>query len=567
MFTTLRVARHMPVRRSKQYGSGFPLVGDEDFLHGLVRWSWLILAVAAVLQCSLFWSWSNARAVTCVIVAWGIANIFFQPQLLRSYPLSCFLIIGFSCTQLYFPLVFTLLEGKPIIYNLDLPDQVFLHSLLGLCVLTAAHLVYWVLLRRRPAQSASQSPRGLVHRLGLFTPPSDLQVWLMGFVGLAAMYYVYFYSPSVNREVAGAADKSIQGLIPFTYAPYYIPFGRLYGRATGTSAGLVPKLGVFTVLLFIVSIGTNSRGAFMLGFTSAGFSFGLGLLLGAIQTKLFTLKNLAIAGAVIWFLTGPIADIGTAMVMVRNQRADTPRSELVALTWEAFQQKEAIKAYRTDNNTKGLDWDEDYMDNIFLARFCNIKYNDASLVLAERFNPHDRSMLDFTIDNTLSNLPLPVLQALRLDVDKEVAQSVSYGDVLYYKVSGDPWSLGSFRTGHFAGVSLTAFGWWYLLLLGVGILPIFFLYDLLYTKQQVGPGHPTTAYFSFCGLLSLTHVFLFFPSESLGVLVAFVMRAWVQLVLLYAFMFHLTRYMERLLDMMRNRAATRRRSLTSPLAG
>ncbi|RZK43442.1 MAG: hypothetical protein EOO61_04980 [Hymenobacter sp.] len=557
MSSTIRTARPQQVPLSTVAAMGFPLIASEQFLRNLRYWSWGILAISAVLQCILFGSWPNARAVACVAVGWGIANWFLQPQLLKNHPLSCFLILGFTCTQLYFPLVFTLLEGKPIVYNLVLPDEVFLHSLLGLSVLTVAHLLYWFIAHRRPLQSAESIPKSLLVRIGLFTPPTDLQIWLMGFIGLAAMYYVYFYSPSVNREVAGAADKSIQGLIPFTYAPYFIPFGHLYGRTSSNTPNLVPKLAVFTIVLFIVSIGTNSRGAFMLGFTSVGFTFALGLMLGAIQTKLFTLKNILLAGAALWVFTGPVADIGTAMVMVRNQRSDTPRSELVALTWEAFQQKDAIKAYRADNSTQGGDWDEDYMDNIFLARFCNIKYNDASLVLAQRFNSFDRSMRQFTISHALSSLPQPVLDGLGVKVDKEEIQAVSYGDILYYKVSGDVWSLGSFRTGHFAGVSMTAFGWWYLLLLGIGILPVYYLYDLLYRRR----GRPATAYFSFCGLLSLTSIFLFFPSESLDVLVAFILRAWVQLVLLYAFMFHITRYFGQLLGVLSgSRIASRPRT-------
>ncbi|TGE04313.1 hypothetical protein EU556_23905 [Hymenobacter fodinae] len=482
---------------------------------------------------------------------------------MKQFPLSSYLIVGFTATQFVFPLIFTLLEGKELVYNLKLPYTVFLHSLLALGVLVFTHLLYRFL-ATAPRSLSAKRP-SLLQRLGMFTAPSDLQIWLIGFIGLGAMFFSYFYMPSQGRETAGAGEKIIEALVPFTYAPYFIPFGRMYGQLTPPARNLVPRLVGFTVLLFILSLGTNSRGAFMLGFTSVGFTFALGLLLGLIKTRLFTLKNLAIALFVAWFLTGPMSDIGTAMVMVRNVRSDTPRSELVGLTWQVFQDKQAIHDFKTSNEVSSAweAWDETYLDNIFLARFCNIKFNDINLLLGAEIGDNDPDVRQYSIDRFLTTFPKPVLDLLALDVDKDAVNAIAYGDFLYYKVTGSDEVFGARLTGHFAGTGMAAFGWWYLLILGVAMIPVYFLFDCFCIRRPLSGSSPTGQgrtylLFSFCGLLSLTMVFQFLPMESVTGTANFLLRSWIQQVLLYLLLFHVTRRLSTMVALLSATAKPRR---------
>lgn len=522
----------------------FALKNRKGFLFHFVRWSWIVLLVFSTLQIALFGSLENAAAVACVVLAWLILTKFFlRPGVLQTYPLSSFLVLGFTTTQFYFPLVFTLLEGKPVIFNMDLPGEVFLHSVVALLVLVLSHLIY----RSFSGPKQKQAPSLLV-KAGFFRPPTDRQLWMMGFLGLGAMFYVYFYSPSVGHEVSGAGDKFIHGLVAFSYAPFFIPFGRLYGKRKLNSKRMVPLLVLFTILLIAISLGRNSRGAFMLGFTSLGFAYGLGLLLGVFKTRLFSARNIFIALAGLWFLTGPLADLATAMVIVRSQRNDIARSELVELTLEAYNNKEAIDFYRSAGVTQEREWDEQYMNNLFLARFSNLKYNDASLMEASKLNEQDQSMFQFTIDRFLSNLPKPALAFLGLDVDKEAVTSMSFGDFLHYNAGADANVLGGFRTGHFAGTGMAAFGWWYLLILGLGIMPVYYLYDKLFIRNKVaGPSAERPFFleprFSFCGLLTLTSIFMFLPTESVMAPFSFLFRGFIQLLLLYFLVYHFTRFL------------------------
>jgi hypothetical protein len=184
-------------------------------------------------------------------------------------------------------------------------------------------------------------------KAGFFNPVSASQLWLMGFLGMGAICYVLFFSQGAGSEVSGsAADKAIQSIIPFSYAPYFIPLGQLYGNAQAKPKRLVPYLVIFTGVLLLLSIGRNSRGGFMLGFTSVAFTYGLGLLLGLFQPRIFTLRNALLVGACLLVVTGPLADLGTAMVIVRGQRGGVSTAELMEQTVAVFGDKEAIKARR-----------------------------------------------------------------------------------------------------------------------------------------------------------------------------------------------------------------------------
>jgi len=524
----------------KTHSSRFVIRTENDFASKIVRWSWVTFFVCVLYQCVFFFELTNFIAIAAVALGWIITTrVFLKTDMFQGYPLSAYIILGFTSTELYLPLLFTTLEGKPLIYNLELPEQVFLHTTLALFVLVLAHSFYRMLARISYSRSFS-----ILTKTGFFIPPKDLQLWIMGLIGMAASFYVYFMTPEVGWEVTGgsASDKMIQGLMPFSYAPFFIPFSQLYGNHKPHSKQLIPMLILFTVILFAIGIGRNSTGALMFGFTAIGFAYILALLLGVFKDKLFSFKNFAIGGLAVWALVGPLADLRTAMVLVRGERLEIPAMELLSLTLEAYSDKEAIRERREYDSDQAVDtdWDERYLDNVFTARFANIKFNDASLACAAVVSEYDPDMLEYSIDYIFGALPEPFLKALSLDVDKERVYSLTIGDYLYVTAGGYGFVEG-FRTGHFAGTGMATFGWWYLLILGVFMIPIFLLFDKFYRKKDESTGQ-TNLQFSFCGILALTSIFHFLsPLESVIMLPIFLIRGWIQMALLYFVMFHFTR--------------------------
>lgn len=527
----------MPVNSpSRKESTGYAYPSNSRFLRLFIGSTWAILFLCIIFQIIFFWSTNNAFAIICVMLVWSLTTfIFFRGNRLKAFPISSFLVISFALTQFYFPLLFTSIENKPVIFNLELAQQVFIHSLGIFLVLLISHYAYSKIPVKRNHTS-------FLYRLSFFTSPSYIQIWLMGLIGIGISYYLYFINPSIVRESVGSPiNKFLQSLIPFSYAPFFIPLAKLYGKEKILSRKGWIALGFYTILLFAISIGRNSRGAFMIGFTSVGFGYLLGLMLGFFTTKIFTLRNALIALVSLWVITGPMADLGTAMVIVRDGRTDVNADQLVKLTLIAFQDKKSIELRRKDDMESETDWDERYLNNVFTARFSNLKFADASLVMASRTGEKNPAMIDFSIKNVLAALPDPVVKALHFDVDKNDVLGLSFGDFIYILAGGPEYARGNFKTGHMSGTGMAAFGWWYLALLGVGMVPVFWLLDKLVFVQHNMQKKAYRIRFSFCSLLGLITVFQFLPSESVVSIAAFLMRGWPQIVFLYFILFHFTR--------------------------
>jgi hypothetical protein len=524
---------------------------ETKFLRQAVRASWVILFFAIVYQLIFFAEITNIVAMAAVVFAWLITTkTWLRPELLERYLISTFMILGFAASQFFFPLLFTTIENKPLIHNLELPEEVFLHSTLGLLVLGIAHALYRFLMRYSLNRSYS-----LFDKAGFFTPPSHLQLWVMGAIGMLSSFYVYFTAPDIGREITGSAsDKLVQGLVPFSYAPFFIPLAKLYGNNEKTHRGFSLMIIAYSLILFAVSMARNSRGAFIFGLTNPAFAYALGLLLGVFYTKILTFRNVVVVGLLGWLLVGPFTDLGTAMLIVREKRTDIPPMELVQLTLETYDDKKALEARAKGDKEESMDfdWDERYLDNIFTARFANIKFNDASLITYSKVGKYDPDMQQFSIDFLIASLPDPVIKLFGFDVDKELVVSLSFGDFLYILSGGYGTPFG-YRVGHIAGTGMAAYGWWYLLLLGLVAIPIFYLNEKFFRRKKgaelLEAQTPEERFkFSFCGVLQITSFFQFFVFESVVNGAIYLIRGWIQIVILYFLIFHLSRLLSILIS-------------------
>lgn len=511
---------------------------------------WLLVIITTAFQTIVNFDMLNLICVAMIIAGYAVVAMFFlNKRTFERHPMSSFAVLGFAGTHLIFPLLFVSLEGKMVTYNLEVPIQTFGWTLLCLLTLTAVHLAY------RNSKQMTRSRGWLqarpLKKLRVLAPPTIFQIWVMGILGLAAIFYIYYYSRGVGRVVSGPVDKLIQGIAPFTYSPFLMLASGVYGARLRSARFQQIALCVFTIVLFIVSLGRNSRGSFMMGFASPGFAYIIGYLLGTVPNKIFSFRNLVVLSGVLWLLTGPLADLATSMVMVRGQKRDVSPSKLISLTMEMYHDKEAIYRFRQQSNEAEKDWDEKYVTNVFLARFCNVKYVDNGIELASRLTPESRAEIFwFTWKRFLSTFPRPLIEALGLPADKDIVNAMSFGDKLYYEVTKDPRVLGGLRTGHFLGNGLAAFGVWFLPLFGLVSLPTFFLLDTFSIRRPLegqasqllggnkrvlrANSQPMVTTIAFVGLLDIYTYFVLFFQESIAVNAAWVIRAWPQTILTYA---------------------------------
>jgi hypothetical protein len=511
------------------------------FLGQAKFYSRVMLFIALCFQCYFFWTTDNIIVLANIAIVWLLITEFMiTDNMVKKYPLSVFIIIGFASTQFFFPLLFTSMEFKPVVYNLKKPQDVFFHASLTLIVLFIAHYIYRLLPLQRDRESS------ILKRLGFFQTPQNLQLWIMGLVGFLANIYVLVFNQALATEISGdASGKFIQALFPFAYAPYFIPFKTLFGGIGKVRKSTIYLLVVFTIMLFIVSIARNSRGVFMVGFTSIGFAYFLGLLIGVFNVPKINYKIVILAFLGIWFINGPLGDLGTAMLLVRSERSDISKKELIERTWIAMQNDNALAVRRLEDKQFEGDWDERYLDNLFTTRFATVKYSDASLVQAEKVGENNPQMRKHTIDYVWGALPGPILKLVKPDVDKETLYAQSFGDYIYNLAGAGNSTYGGYRLGNMSGTGMAGFGYWYLVILGVVMVPVFILFDKFIIKGKLKYRlHGKVEHniiFSVCGLLSLTSIFQYLPMESVAGPFTFLIRGYFQSLLLYFVLFQFSK--------------------------
>ena len=512
------------------------------FLSKLKKGIYFSVISAVALQIIFFSSVPNAFGSCSILLSWVFTHdIIMKPENFLKYTFSSFIVFGFYVTQFYIPLVFTLLEGKPLVYNLKYPISVFLHSILAYGCLLIAFTLY-----KRQLNFPRKVLTVFLNKFEFFKVPTRSQIWIMGGLGalsLVASRIFFAGARTTGTEVL----KFIVGLEPFSYLPFLLLFPSILADGGRKNNLKVSTTIIVVYILFLIVLGTmaNTRGLFMRGITIIGLLFFLALVIGKINHRIIKLRNIVIASVGFWILTGPLSDLGTSMVMVRNLRTDISPKELLVETLEIYEDKDAVRQYKQSARTKVRDWDETYFDNIFLTRFSNLKYSDASLEQAFRMSNPDEEMQDVVYMKYLSVLPQPLLDIMGISLNKSYYGEASFGDFLYLRASGT--GYGSFRTGNFMGMGLASFGWFYLVVLLMGAVLLFNFVDSLVLKEYRG----IAGRYSVAGLLSVLLCFTYFgvstPSESITTIFHYITRGWIQTIILYALLFGIARKLSRIL--------------------
>jgi hypothetical protein len=514
--------------------SGFPTtLGSRRILRTrrvLLFLPWLGLAWQGVLaQTPTDW-------LSAFLAASGAFLVFFdafRPKRLYRYPLSTLVLLGFGVTLQLGPLLFTAIEGNSITVNLLVPVATFGHGVLASLVCLLAHTIYrqapWLRFLRAGAQR-------VLLQLKLFQPLRIAEVVAMGLFGVFALASGSWFSglavasPVLVKFIGGFQFFSI---IPAAFLLQTLG-SQVPASASPPSRKPLVLFLLFMALIVLVSLGRNARAPFVAPVACLFLGLALQWLYGLIRLRLGAV--LAVGLAIVVLL--PLArDMATAMVMVRTQRGNASPAELLDLTITQFQDRQAVTRYRLATAEVGLtsDWSENYVSNLFLARFANAKFPDNSLENAARLSPSQRNeMAAFQWWRLLVILPGPVLTLLGMPEEtKKELTFFSFGDKLYELASGSQYALGGFRTGHFFGTGMAGFGFGYLGILLLGLLLVFPLVDAHSLVAACG-SNTTSPLLSAVAITQLIGWFTFSNSESVTALLAFPLRGFFEPVLLFA---------------------------------
>jgi len=524
------------------------------------RWRTVLLLgwIAVVVVQALIWlNAANVAAALMAIAGGSLAvHLMARPARLRAYPISSSMLLGYATSYFLLPPVATLMEWKPLTYNLLHPVLDFAHALICMLALLGAHKLY------RKSSAAMQARLVIVNHvyrpLGFFRSPGNVQLIMMGSMGLGAMVYQVFVVGAITEGSGGALNRLMQAMYPLAYLPFCMIVRPLIGVHTymPLSARWKFILTMYTVVLAVVSIGSNSRALVLIGTISVCLIMAYGFVTRTLPMRLFRPRRLVLIGLALALLQGPVSDLATSMVIARAQRNDVPASQLISATIETMQDQNAIRERRlADVNDDHATWDERYLDNVFLARLANWKFADATLDLALRQDASARAELrSLEWQRVLSAIPAPLLETLGLAVDKNMVTTSSMGDLMLFTVTGDTDALGGFRTGSIFGSGYSLFDWLYPGVLAMLAIVTFALADAQTTRHTLPSRHGgATQWLPVFSPLAVTRYFtwVFYLTsaatgvESLSGLTQFIVRGWIEGAFVYAIVYWVSRAMLR----------------------
>ncbi|MBN8490395.1 MAG: hypothetical protein J0M00_03060 [Burkholderiales bacterium] len=293
----------------------------------------------------------------------------------------------------------------------------------------------------------------LLRPLHIFDSPNPAELWAIGIIGLLAL---------VARTVSelGLMGKVLDGLRFLAWAPFLIPV--LHVMRPGYSADMRRQwhaLALFLLLAVLIALIANARNLMFLGVVTAG----LLLLLLTLRDQraagkglVVRIVTLTVVGLV---LLNPLADLATAMVVVRGMRESASPGELVAETWHVLlHERHRLDTYRDNFDLDRIlsIYDETYIANPVLNRFIETKYHDNMLAFVQGFSPIERDALwGITVEQLIAVLPQPALDLLSIGIDKGFLM-VSMGDHIANLSLG--LEVGGLKTGSMFAHGLALFG-------------------------------------------------------------------------------------------------------------
>jgi hypothetical protein len=501
--------------------------------------AWLALVVAQVIVVP---AGLDGLATSLLVGVGGLAAflIYLRRDLLRRHPVSTMMMLGYAFYYFWAPPLATLAELKPLTTNLQHPLLVEVNALAVFATYSLAMFLYarvgvmqrwrWLLSER------------LCRPLGFFRDPGDETMFVMGGLALAGTLLAA-HSGSVGA-------RFLAGFAPMAYLPCAILVAELIGRDPRRTRATPQRLllvGAYLVALLGLGVALNSRGAAFMGLASIALSYLYGTRAGLIAGRLARPRNMLLGLVALFLVSGPLADLSTAMLVARKDRAVDSMSTLFDQTLAVYHQKTVLAAYRlTEAKSADAAWDETYVSNPFLSRLCNLKFADESLDLAWGLDAAgDTVVRKSELDKVLSNLPQPVLGALGIDAHKDVVSRSSGGDFLLFAATGSPYALGGERTGSTFATAYACFGWIYPLALLPLVLLAFAFGDALTSRvlRSGGGWAPVINPMVICTLYTYTAKL---TSAATGIdnvadLLDFSLRDWIQRVILYTVLFFAAR--------------------------
>lgn len=533
----------------RQQRRGPAKAGDPRYLAPRRLATWrsagiILVTLSTLIQLGFFFDLDNLGASLLLILGNLLGFGYgLRQSLLKKYPLSALMILGYALSYFSLPPIGQLMGFNPVTHNLDHPLIDVSYALIGLLAIIAGHIMY----RRTvvPGLLRNTMRAQFYQRIGFFREPRIAQLWIMGLAGALGL----FLSRPHTLEDRSVIEALMAGLRPFVYLPYLMLLLPAWTERRSVSRLNTVLLWPYTAMLLVLSFIANSRAYLLVGFTSIGIMYLYLILAGRVPMPKVRLRSLALAVVAIALITGPIATLSMAMVLVRGDRSDLAPAQLASATWNTFLHEDVTARYAElwALYSENPDTREDYFDNLFLNRLGNLRFVDLAVTNTQRLGPGGAERFaEAEAYKVASILPAPLLQVILPDVDKRWYTGGSSGDFLLYEATGNSRVIGGYRTGSLlVNLNLT-FGMFWPLVLALLAAALFAVVDALCKPERTDiDGRPWVRFNPLVVGSLFTYTFMLTSAatgtEGLAGLVEPVLRGWIQIGVLYAVAFHASR--------------------------
>ena len=518
---------------------------DATTLRRLRHLVWMLVLAIVTLQLVLAFDAGNLSMSALLLAGNGLGYAYaLRRDTLRRFPISCLMLLGYTFSYFTLPPLGQLLTVQPITHHLIHPVLDESYALLGLLALIGGHVLY---ARSAPLLALRNALRKHVYaRTGFFREPRLSQLWLMGLLGVVAVILVRPYA----EHAEGIGHAVLIGLRPFVYVPYILlllPAWSARQRVGKSSlTALLPYSAVLVVLSFII----NSRAYLLMGFASLLILYAYLVACGRLRLPRVRPRNFIVLALLVLLVIGPVTQLAMAMVVVRGMRAELSPLQLVEQTWSTYRAGGVAEAYTQVMQPAALQQagvGEVYFDNLFLNRLANLRFVDNAVVNASQLAGAQRDYFrSIEYGKVLALMPQPLIDGLRLPVNKAAVTKGSSGDFLLYAATGDGYVVGGFRQGSLLVDLDVTFGvMWPLGLMLLSALVFAFVdaWCLVSTDRHAGTWSVRFNPLVIGMLFSLTFLFTSAATgtESLAGLLSIPMRGWLQVAVLYAIAFGVSR--------------------------
>lgn len=420
----------------------------KDNISNISKWILVLLCVLSLFEMVFYPEIENIYGCGTFIIGWLFLHFFVMKY--RNAK-KCFLpfisLFGLGICFYFMPLLMTLVEGKPLTFRFQNPYLTFNYQLLNLVMLI---LAFRLCLRiYRPNNVLSN----LWDKMGYFSPPSDKQIWVMGFIGIFSQVFLLTI---MGTEDAEAENLGLFGHLlgvtkVFACFPILLLFKKLYSNNTFTKTEKRPII-IYLIVLAALGLATGKRTMIFSSFVTIAMCYIVPVF--SENKKLFSRKNAIYCFIAIYLVTGPVADLAAAMALGRDNSEQTGAAKTFDNIIDLYQDKEKLHylynafLLRTDNGGDNLSgWSEYYVDNIMFDRFCNLRVCDMTIDYAHKLGFDNPKMHEYMANQILFVLPTPILNALGIHINKFDFQytpgdllsmeSLNIGYYQGYRVAGD----------------------------------------------------------------------------------------------------------------------------------